>query len=256
MKAKCALAALFLAAACLTPAHAITTLTYVSSFSPGDPNYICLSVSAMTCTGSGAGATTSSITAAGYLGMFMGDTQDSGPNVSGAIAASLGVAGGKLELGSGYMTPSDGIVLDFANATPNGYSITSVAFKLFDQHAGAFYEVWGMPTVNGAGSGTQIGSGPTVSGSQTVTITAAENPAYSSYDIGLTNGDCDLALAGITVNYNGVGTQSAPEPGTFVMGGMALLAIGVTVKKRRKQIQVAGMPGPGRVRPNCAPGKH
>jgi hypothetical protein len=53
--------------------------------------------------------------------------------------------------------------------------------------------------------------------------------------VGVTN-DCGLTINSVDLAYSGgTGTQQTPEPGTFVMAGMALIGAGVTMRKRNRK---------------------
>jgi hypothetical protein len=58
---------------------------------------------------------------------------------------------------------------------------------------------------------------------------------YSSYLIGVTN-DCALTINEVYVQYSGE-TTPTPEPGTFVMAGMALAGIGLARKRLGRKVQ-------------------
>jgi hypothetical protein len=48
----------------------------------------------------------------------------------------------------------------------------------------------------------------------------------------LTGAGCGVVITSATLNFPNTAT---PEPGTFVMAGMALLGLGVTIKKRAQK---------------------
>jgi len=53
-------------------------------------------------------------------------------------------------------------------------------------------------------------------------------------DSGAGSPDVDVLLG--TAAVNGLNTTSTPEPGSLLMAGSALIAIGATLKKMRKKV--------------------
>ena len=212
--------------ALLTPARANTVLTATFCTT----NATIVSFNGTACSESGVYAT-----AAGYTDLFTSGGASSSPNVGSATPSGLGVGNGGLEMSGGYIGPSDGIVVDFSTVpiTYSGQTLSSVAFTLFDVNAGAYYEIYASSAPNGEGVLKQLAEGATVASPGTTvnysTTSLEDSSTGGSYVVGLSNGDCDLVITGITLAY------SVPEPGTFVLGGMALIAIGLPMRKRKQK---------------------
>jgi hypothetical protein len=242
---KIAIAVLFSTAALLTPAHATTVLfnTTGATKSYNNTNNI-YSVS------TAAGGT---ITAYGYDGIFLSSyvPQDitvaggspTAPNNDGAslnpvqatkLGTSVGAevtSAGLGVTGSTYIGPSDAVVLDFANVSSTvKQDDPTVTFNMkIDATGPSDWVVYGFSN----GQYVFLGDGAM----STVGAVSFQQPTtglYSYYLIGVAN-DCDLSITGVSISYNGQTTQTAPEPGTFLMAGMALVAAGVTMKKRARK---------------------
>jgi hypothetical protein len=228
LKTKSFIAALILAAAVLSPASAAPILltAVLTAGSSGNPLDLNLS--------SGAGY----IVATGYSASLTGTlppTKNSSVTISETTSATVGVNSSGLGLAnnSDEIGPAEFVVLDFADhaATYSGQAATGVTFKLNvdvkEPSAGASYwVVYGLTTNNGTGTPALLASGEMTTLGAVPTITTAY---YSSYVIGII-GDCDINITGIGVQYG------APEPGTFVMGGMALIGLGIAMKKRSRKV--------------------
>ena len=189
----------------------------------------------------------------GYDDMFPNN-----PTTGTAIAPSTGATqvglkvqtdvGGQAGLGdnntnvgqdNGFIAPTDAVVLDFANVkntANNGTgtgSINQITFNMYEDYSGADYEVYGLVsgTVNTASAvWALIGSGVMQNNAP---LTVSTTSLYTYYAIGVT--DCALDIRSVGVTYTGTTTQQTPEPGTFVMGGMALIGLGVTMRKRSRK---------------------
>jgi len=142
----------------------------------------------------------------------------------------LGLANTNLGQDNGYIGPTDAIVLDFSNV--KNTTVNSITFSLYEDYGGsADYVVWGTNETLNTTTGklnttgtpvyTLIASGVTTN-STPLTISTS-GTIYTSYVVGLTN-DCAMDIQGVEIN--------APEPGTFVLAGMALIGLGVTLKRR------------------------
>lgn len=243
MKNKSFIAALILTAAVLAPAKATTVLTATLNNATGT----------YSLTGTGA---TGTITATGYDGL----SSATPPATSGVTSAPLDVSGGGLGLANTvkinnvvtnttYIGENDFVVLDFSSPPPttdNG-SLQSVNFKLNVEVANSNlnYEIYGINGYTGAKSSLPatllngLGGGSLGStGVANVQITAATFALYSAYVIAV---DCPVSVAGgidvqnVTLTYGGSGTLSTPEPATFLMAGIALIGLGVTMKRRSRK---------------------
>ncbi len=239
MKTNFAIAALFAAGAFLTPAHATPVLFTATSTLPSSP----FGTSGIISLNDNAG----SITAYGFDGVFSVTNPPMTLSVTGSnpdkpspgSAATLDVTSDGLGLHSNdtpYIGPSDAIVLDFSNvkttATSGGQTGSESQVTINTQIDATGPSYW---TVYGFNTSTHIydllDSGP-MSGTGSPTFTTSV--LYSAYLVGVTN-DCGLTIDDVQVQYSGNTTQQTPEPGTFVMAGMALLAVGVTMKKRNRK---------------------
>jgi hypothetical protein len=247
LKTNIAISALFTAAAFLTPAYATTTLFTSTSLST-NANGICLLTSsgATSCTG----ATSAFITTPAAYTTFPTTVSGTPANPytlnesSGKTTAS--VHNGDLGVGtSGEIPFGDFVVLDFANAaTYNGQSASSVDLNMnivAAEPAGStsYWVVYGLSSpTSTAATLLAYGKMPT-----TGAITSADTSfgnlnslSYSnSYAVGVM-GDCAIDISSMSVTYpTGTTTQQTPEPGTFVMAGMALIGLGWTMKKRNRK---------------------
>ena len=248
LKTNIAIAALFAAGAFLTPAHATPVLFTATTTLPAANNYpsplsLALSDSAGT------------ITATGYHDMFpttpssgtaiapsSGATEDglTVQNGHGTTIPGLGVNDPDADsTDAGYIAPTDAVVLDFAGVHPtanNGTgtgSINQITFNLYEDYSGADYEIYGLVsgTVNTASAVWALVKSGVMQDSKPLTVSTTS--LYTYYALGVT--DCALDIESVGVQYSGTGNQQTPEPGTFVMAGMALLAVGVSLKKRNRK---------------------
>lgn len=265
MKTNIAIVALFSAAVFLTPAHATTTLLYTTLNATNGLGQICFIV---TCTGGPTGSA-GTITAYGYTSGLNGTlpptTQQGQSDSNGAplptadqstvsFAATgtentgYGIPGGQGDLHAsttGQNAEFD--ILDFsAPTTYGGGNVTGVTFTLnIDGRPGktqeSYYVLYGITgnSGNGVTNTVTAGTGNTVdltylaSGDMyntPTTTTLSTSGLYTGYAIGIL-GDCSLNITGIDVKYS----SPTPEPGTFVMAGIAMLGLGVTMKKRNRK---------------------
>jgi hypothetical protein len=133
-----------------------------------------------------------------------------------------------------YIGIEDAVVLDFSNVSSSVLqNATGVTIDMNIEHNGP--SEW---VVFGYNSTTQkftvldeasMSSGTTAQYTSTTGI-------YSSYLVGVSNDDCALTVTQVDIAYNGVVVQQTPEPGTFVMAGMALVAVGITMRKRNRKV--------------------
>jgi hypothetical protein len=235
LKRKLAIAAFFLVGAALTPANATTTImltTTLPSGTLGSSANLYLSGSGYTGTGNGY------IIVNGWDDIFP-STTPAAPNYnSPAHTENLKVANGGLGLNNsvdnGQIGVTDGIVMNFANVatTFHGDSLSNITFNISKDNTGdATWMLYGMSNSNGSGTATLLDSGTTMSSGPVTYNTSA---LYNSYVLGLTNNDCSVDLSSVSITYSGTTTTNVPEPGTFVMAGMALLGLGVTMRKRAR----------------------
>lgn len=141
---------------------------------------------------------------------------------------------------NGFIAPTDAVVLDFANvhSTASNGSITGsenkITLNLYQDYAGADYEVYALTggTVNTASAEwTPVQTGVIVAGQP---LTVSTSSLYTYYAIGVT--DCAIDVESVDIQYKGAtNPQQTPEPGTFVMGGMALIVLGVAMKKGNRK---------------------
>jgi hypothetical protein len=244
---------LFTAAALLTPAYATTVYFTANTILPTviqPTNYAAPMTINLT---GGAGY----ITAIGYEGMFPKD-----PKHGTAIAPSSGASEENLTVQNdlagfeglgvansnqwgissqdvGFIAPTDAVVLDFASVktsvTTGGttYGENQVTFNMYQDHAGADYEVYGLVSgeVNGTGANqpvwARVQTGTIVAGQP---LTVSTTSFYTEYAIGVT--DCAIDIESVDVKYSG-NTWQTPEPGTFVLVGIAMIGVGMIVRKRR-----------------------
>jgi hypothetical protein len=227
LKTKIAIATLFTAMACITPAHAslVLSLTPLPTGKLGSKANLNLS-------GAGNPAGSSGyIVASGFDNLFPSTTV-APPKFSGATTANLDVTtdkGGITGLGlnsndTPYVGPTDAIVLDLSNVKANlgGATINQVTFDLYkDITGGSTWVVYGTTLAGGKGTATLIASGKMLATGPSVVSTSS---IYTSYVIGLT-GDCALDIENVQIDYE------APEPGTFAMAGMGALLVLIGRKK-------------------------
>jgi hypothetical protein len=103
-----------------------------------------------------------------------------------------------------------------------------------DLPGSSYWTVYGYNTTGvNADKYALLSSGPMAPGA-TPSFTSTSSTLYSDYLVGVTN-DCGLTINSIDVTYSGTTTQQTPEPGTFVMAGMALIAVGLTMRKRNRK---------------------
>lgn len=243
MKTQIAISALFTAAVFLTPAHATTTL-----FTP-NPLTNTLSDIVLYTQATGGTATTDSISSTvGYTGGLPGSVSGSGPSSSQTLTensndkSGIGLSGGGFGLtSSDEIGPTDFAIVNFTNAaTYNGQSASSVSLSLDilvkePQGATSDWVVYGLSSPTST-SATLLAWGPMANLGNVTTASygSLSNLAYySAYAIGVI-GDCEIDVTGASVTY-GTQTQTAPEPGTFVMGGMALIGLGMAMKRRNRK---------------------
>ena len=259
MKTTITIAALFTAAAFLTPANA-TPVLFTAPLSAAGSYTI-----------TDGAATLATITATGFGNVFYQsavEPQVAAPAVGAANGNPNGSTSADAEtpetldyknattgLGlkgnlSPYIGPGEAIVVDFSDvartAAINGGTATlsGITFNLQVDINGP--SNWTVYTLNSAGteyidplSGPMAkGSAPvgTFGESPTTFALPASGDFNGSYLIGITN-DCGLTITGITLDYtpNGPPIQSTPEPGTFVMAGMAFIGLGIVMKKRSRK---------------------
>ena len=169
---------------------------------------------------------------------------DSPKNGVGEQIAFSGAGMGLKSNDSPYIGPTDAIVLDFSNVKSsvvyNGQTgiEADVTFSMkVDLTGPSDWTIYGYATsgVN-AGKYVLLASGPMQPGTgYTATPSFTTSTLYSDYLVGETS-DCALTITALSVDYTkGITTQQTPEPGTFVMAGMALIGLGVTMKKRRSK---------------------
>lgn len=243
MKTNIGIVAFFSAAVLLTPAHATSVLFTATTALPSAGNYS----SPLSLTLSyGAG----SINAYGYDDVFPTNPKlpvTATPPVSGATpegltvqkdlsgAEGLGVNNTNVGQDNGFVAPSDAVMLDFSHVHPtanNGSgagSINQITFNLYEDYSGADYEVYGL--VSGTANTSGAVWAPVTSGimQNKTTLTVQTTSLYSEYVIGVT--DCALDIQSVAVQYSGASITDTPEPGTFVMAGMAFIVIGVATRK-------------------------
>ncbi|HEX3747440.1 MAG TPA: hypothetical protein VHW09_26065 [Bryobacteraceae bacterium] len=243
MKIQVAISALFTAAVFLTPAQATTTL-----FAP-NPLTTPLSDIKLYTAASGGTLTSDYLTATvGYTGGLPGTVTQSGPPTTETLnethSTTLGVNsnGVGLSNNSDEIGPTDFAIVNFSNAaTYNNQGAVSASLSLKieatePQGTLSDWVVYGLSTPTST-SGTLLAWGQM---SSLGNVTSASYGSlsdlayYSAYAIGII-GDCEISITGATVTYSGTTTQSTPEPGTFVMGGMALIGLGVTMKRRNRK---------------------
>ena len=240
MKINIAVSALFTAAALLTPAHASSVLFTASATLPTSGAVNSPATVSLT---NGAG----SIAAYGFDGVFSTQAAPSTVSVnSGNPDSPKNGVGEQIDYSSNgmglksndapYIGPTDGIVLDFSNVKSsvvyNGQTGTEadVNFALkIDATGPSDWTIYGF---NGT-TYTLLASGPMQPGTgYTATPMFTTTTLYSDNQVVVTN-DCALTITALSIDYTkGTTTQQTPEPGTFVMAGMALIGLGVTMKKR------------------------
>ncbi len=244
MKSKLAIATLFSGAALLTPAEATTVLFNTSTLTNG--NY----AQGYNATLPGSAGT---VGLYGFDGVFSAPAPpatvsvnnghpDSPVSTSGQGTSEGGAGLGVHNGGTPYIGPGDAVVLDFSGLSSTiKNNETQVQFNMtIDANGPSYWVVYGYNT--SSGKYILLGDDPMelptkqngLTGTYSGTPTLQTSAIYSQYLIGITN-DCDLTINSVQITYNNQSTQSTPEPGTFVMAGMALVAVGVTMKKRNRK---------------------
>jgi len=237
LKTKSFIAALILAAAVLSQASAAPILltAALTGGASGNPLRINLTGSVsgdyITATGYSGGLTTTAtlpgpLPPTSEVSIAEGSSVSVGVNSAGN---SLGLAGNNDQIG-----PGEFVVLDFSDHASSAGSLpgASVSFGVTIDHEetapqGSYYVVYGFSSNNGTGTPTLLAHGEMdFLGAVTPTITTAY---YNSYVIGIL-GDCEIDITSISATYN------TPEPGTFLMGGMALIGLGLAMKKRIRKV--------------------
>ena len=262
MKFRIAFLAFFTAVVFLVPAQATSIVFTATTTLPSAGSYPLATIpGGLQINLNGTYGSAGYILAYGVDGLFNG-TPTSGTSLAPTMSATPNVGltvqpdlGGKEGLGDdnttkndqddGYIAPTDGVVLDFANVTQtiNNSSVTGatpnlITFHLYQDYNGADYEVYGS---NDDSSWTLVQSG-VINAPGVLNVPALNGSVsslYTYYAIGVT--DCAIDVEGATVYYSGTQTQSppVPEPGTFLMAGSALLGLGFTIRKRRRAVTVS-----------------
>lgn len=193
------------------------------------------------------------ILASGYDNMFPNDptlgtsiapskgASPVGVTVQPDLTGTEGLGDDNTDIGddNGFIAHSDAVVLDFANvhSTASNGSVTGsenqITFNVYQDYNGADYEVYALTkgTVNtSSAKWTMIQSG-VINAPNSLTVTTTS--LYNYYAIGVT--DCAIDIQSVDVEYSGATTDQTPEPGTFLMGGMALIGFGALMGKRRRR---------------------
>lgn len=142
---------------------------------------------------------------------------------------------------------NDGVQVDFANAlvaVPNA----TVTMAISGLQSGESWAIYGSNTqYTVAGNSKTDGAlgEPLLSGSgsnadPTVTVTLPDWGQYSYYTLMSTGSamcdNGDILLGAVTVNGGmTLTTQNAPEPGSLLLAGTALIVIGVMMKRAQKK---------------------
>lgn len=221
MKSRIIMAALMLAAVMCTTANASQILITVSGTTVTatyNGTSYAVTATAVDCTSATSGCTTGSLINSGH-----------GLGISGNTASEI--------------ADDDYIVLDFSSAliTAVGANKPTVTLGLYETNYGnSTANVIGTNT-NPIGSpdqtvtqiGTAAGASTSISLNNSYTgalgdfsLTDSSGGVYSYYVVDLTGAGCGVVITSGT---------AAPEPGTFVMGGMALLGLGVFMRKRNRK---------------------
>jgi hypothetical protein len=231
LKSKITIAVLMLAVALCASANASTMIMYTftgsnpltdSSNTYNPPASYSITATAVDCTTSTGGCSAATVA----------DTTH-----------GLGISGNT----DNEIADNDYVVLDFASIPSSVLSkATGVTITLYETVAGnSDANIVGTNT-NPIGSPdqsvTQINSGAAVSDLNISlnnggtlspnTFTLNSTGAYDYYIVDLTGAGCGVVITSATLNFPNTAT---PEPGTFVMAGMALLGLGVTIKKRAQK---------------------
>jgi hypothetical protein len=141
---------------------------------------------------------------------------------------------------------NDGVQVDFANALAAAPNAT-VTMRISGLQSGASWAIYGSNTlltvVGDSKTDGALGQ-PLLSGSgrnsdPTATVNLPDWGEYAYYTLMSTGStmcdSADILLGTVTID-GGVTTQSTPEPGSMLLGGTALIAIGVGLKKRQKKV--------------------
>jgi len=261
LKLRIAFLALFTAAVFLTPAQATPVLFNATTTLPQAGNYSQGATTGLQLNLTDPYGSAGYILAFGYDKLFNGNpphgTTNFAPTMGSATPIALTVQpdlSGTEGLGdhntnvgqdNGFIAPTDGVVLDFANVTQpinnssvTGATIQQITFNLYQDYDGADYEVYGSnddSTWHVIQSGVINAPNPLNVNALNVSVSSL----YTYYAIGVT--DCAIDVEGVTINYSGTTPQGppVPEPGTFAMAGSALLGLGFTMWKRRRAVTVS-----------------
>jgi hypothetical protein len=187
---------------------------------------------------SGTAGSSENVTVGGYKitvwGYDLTSQSGSGSNISlngGASALSYDSFGLGVANTSNEVTLNSFVVVDFsdpASPGPEGPKLAGATTATIDiDNADSGWIIYGgntAPGAGGIGSLTQITSGSGNVASEVVSIT---NYSYLAIVAAQT---CELNIYSIIANTPG----TVPEPGTFLMAGMALIGLGAALRKTCK----------------------
>ena len=143
-------------------------------------------------------------------------------------SSGLGVAGTSSEIV--YGSTSRLVVFDFADTNgPKPNHLTTVTFHIDNADSNWFiYGGNAAPTTGTLSGLTRLYTSPTTNGTA--------NSGNGSMSISLSGYDYLAVTAGTTceLNIGSIDVTAAPEPGTSLMAGMALIGLGVALRKARK----------------------
>ncbi|MGD0870428.1 MAG: PEP-CTERM sorting domain-containing protein [Bryobacteraceae bacterium] len=158
----------------------------------------------------------------------------SGTTATGKLSAlgesSSGVG---VQATSDMVTPESFVVLDFSDPISKGYTSASIELN----HITEGWTVYGTDTAPTTSTNSQTFSGLSVLASSPIPTNGTLEPISSfttyTYLIVIASQDCEAIIN--EFQLTSTSSQTTPEPGTFVLAGMALIGLGATWRKRRKR---------------------
>jgi len=223
---------MLLAGMAITPAHAATILfTWVA---PSNAN---------TSLGTSANFTSGGITLTAYA--LPGVNQNPAPALyaksEGTGETGLGLTNDPGNDNEISANTDDGIQIDFANALTKAPNAT-VTLAIGSVQSGEGWALYGSNTeaTNTGSIGKELLSG-SATGNPVQTVTLPDWGEYTYYTLLATDpANCtplaNIVLGTVTLDIPTTPQNTpAPEPGTLLMAGSALIAVGVTMKKKQKK---------------------
>jgi hypothetical protein len=130
------------------------------------------------------------------------------------------------------LTPESFVVLDFSDPISHGYTSASIELN----HITEGWTVYGTDTAPTTSTNAQTFSSLAVLASSSVPTNGILEPInnFTSYTylIVIASQDCEAIIDEVQLTSS---SKTTPEPGTFVMAGMALIGLSVGLRHARKR---------------------